>query len=286
MKDITMPSCFDYSTNKKIIEALIKEYPFLRVQIIGRTCLGRGIFALGIGNAGKSKLYVGGVRGDDGASSLLLLKFVGELCQSIKAGREFSSVNMKRALTNSGITLVPCLNPDGRELFLYKEKSAKGLGSFYSSVMSSSFTPWCANAMGVDIALNFLKNKNSTVFSPAPSLYCGEYPESEAETKAITRFCRLKHFTHCLELCKGEGEIIYEDDESAPVEGIMAGKILSSVSPYPLVRDKGEARYNLSAWFIREFTKPAFTLGVREDARELQYTYKELEQLLTVFALF
>ena len=288
MKYTVTPCDFDYNTNKRIIEDLIREYPFIKVKIIGRTAIGRSIFALSVGNTKNCGVYVGSVRGSDGLSGLILLLFIERLSCAIKNNRSLASVNIRKALALSGVTVIPCLNPDGREIFIHGIKGAKRMGSFVSSFYNNKEAPeWNANAMGVDINLNFMPcdTVKRKFLNPAPSLYCGDYPESEAETGSFTRLCRLSGFRQCMEIFWGDREIFYKSDEEEPVSSQMMAKILSCSSSVPLNYEKSTDHSGLTDWFIREFRRPAFSVGTGGSVEKLFETYSLLEEVLTVFAL-
>ena len=287
MKYIVMPCDYDYTTNKQIIEDLIKEYPFLNVQLIGRTAVGRSIFALSLGNNKRSGVYVGSVCGSDGLSGLLLLLFIERLCRAVKSNRTLASVDIRKTLSYSGITVIPCLNPDGREIFLYGPEGAGSMKSFVSSFYNKDSPAWEANAMGTDISRNFIfrSTGNKEPHSAAPSLFSGDYPESEAETKSLTRLCRLKGFRQCLEICHGEDEIFYKSDEEEPTSSQMMAKILAGSSGLSLSTDKDLHHADIKDWFIKEFRKPAFTACISGSGQQLYSVYDRMEEALTAFLL-
>ena len=287
MKYTVMPCDFDYTTNKQIIEDLIKDYPFLNVQLIGRTAVGRGIFALSLGNNKKSVVYVGSVRGSDGLSGLILLLFIERLCRAVKNNAALSSVNIRKALSYSGITVIPCLNPDGREIFLKGPIGAEGMRSFVSSFYNKNEPVWEANAMGVDISRNFIFRNEApdAEYCAAPSFFGGDYPESEAETRAFTRFCRLKKFRQCIEICDGEDEIFYTSDEKEPEVSRMMAKIIACASGITVCTERKSSHPGIADWFIKEFRCPAFSLGINGKERELYSVYGKAEEALTLFSL-
>lgn len=285
MKYTVTPCDLDYNTNKRIIEDLIKEYPFLNVRIIGRTAVGRSIFALSVGNTKSCGVYVGSVRGNDGLSGLILLLFIERLSYAVKNNRSIASVNIRKALALSGVTVIPCLNPDGREIFLKGVKGAGRMGSFVSSFFNKDAPEWISNSAGVDINLNFISGSGEKSFSPGPSLFCGDYPESEAETKSFTRFCRLMQFKQCLELYLGEKEIFYRSYENEPVSSQMMAKILSCSASMPVNCGRNAEHSGISDWFIKEFRRPSFSMGTGGNYKKLYETYSSLEETLTVFAL-
>ena len=72
---------FDYEQSKKMIEALAKEFPFLGVDVVGRTCLGRAIFSLTVGNRRNRVLLAGGFHGSEWLTCLVLFRFAEKLCR-------------------------------------------------------------------------------------------------------------------------------------------------------------------------------------------------------------
>lgn len=298
MKYIVKPCNFDYNTNKRIIEDLIKEYPFLNVQVIGRSALGRGIFSLSVGNTKNSVVYVGAVHGCEWLTSLILLLFTERLCHSVKYSHLLCSVDIRKAFSQLGVTVIPCLNPDGAEISVHGIKGAKSMGSFVSSFSESERLLWKANAMGVDINRNFGPSaeisrrlaQEKGVFSPSPSLFGGEYPESEAETRALTRLCRMVKFRQCLSLHLGGEEISLRHTENEPAQSSMMAKILACSCNYSLNEIDSElSQWGLRDWFSGEFSKPAFEIGIGKEERppidDLYSLYEQLEETLTLFAL-
>lgn len=298
MEYIVKPCAFDYNTNKKIIEDLIKEYPFLNVQVIGRTALGRGIFSLNIGNNKNSVIYVGSVHGCEWLTSLVLLLFTERLCHSVKYSHLLCSVDIKKAFGQLGVTVIPCLNPDGTEISVHDLKGAKSMGSFVSSFSYEDRLKWKANAMGVDINRNFgaswhlsrqLEEENG-ICSPSPFFFGGEYPESEAETKALTRLCRMQTFRQCMALHCGGEEIYWKYGQNEPAQSSMMAKILACSSSYTLSeKEELSSHGGIKDWFIKEFSRPAFTMTIGKGENplpeELYSIYERIEEALTVFAL-
>ncbi len=295
MKHIVKPCRFDYNTNKQIIEDLIKEYPFLNVQVIGRSALGRGIFALNLGNNKNSVVYVGTVHGCEWITGLILFLFTERLCHSLKYTRLLCSVDIKKAFGQLGVTIIPCLNPDGAEISVHGIRGAKSMGSFVSSFTDSDCLSWRANALGVDINRNFRPLKETVTgekekYIPSPSLYPGEYPESEAETKTFTRLCRMTGFRQCLSLHTGDEEISFIHTENEPSQISMMAKILACSCNYSLnERERGPSPYGLRDWFAKEFGHPAFEIGAGKNEKppysDLFDLYEQLEETLTLFAL-
>lgn len=299
MNYIIKPCLFDYNTNIRFVEELIKEYPFLSAEIIGRSGLGRGIFSLSLGNRKNSVIYAGGFHGSEWITCEVLLLFVENICRSIKYGSLLCGVDIKRALSQLGLTVVPCINPDGVEISTVGFESARNMRKFVSSLGCDDHKKWNANAMGVDINHNFSAGwealhrmeKEQGIEGPCAGRYGGEHPESEAETKTLTRLCRLRRFRQCLALHSQGEEIYWQYGDSTPKQSSMMAKILADSCGYTLVANSGLASHGgFKDWFIDEFGAPGFTFEIGKGENplpsgELYDIYKRIEEALTLFAL-
>ncbi|MBQ4348265.1 MAG: gamma-D-glutamyl-meso-diaminopimelate peptidase [Clostridia bacterium] len=299
MNYIVKPCTYDYNTNKRIIEELISEYPFINAELCGRTALGRGIFALNIGNRDNCVVYAAAFHGSEWLTSLVLLLFTERLCRSIKDGRLLCGVNMKRALTQLGVTIIPCVNPDGVEIAVHGTDSAKNLKGFVKGIKCEDYSKWNANAMGVDINHNFnagwhtlrQMEEEQGIHSPSPRQFGGTYPESEAETKALTRLCRIRQFRQCMALHSQGEELYWQYGENTPPQADMMAKILADSCSYQLISNSGLASHGgFKDWFIDEFHRPGFTLEIGKGenplpASELYEIYCGIEEARTLFSL-
>ncbi len=297
--NIVNPVIYDYNTNEKIIKELCQEYPFLSAKICGTTCLGRHIYSLTLGNQKNSVLYVGGTHGCEWLTSLELLLFTEKLCHSIKHNHPIAGVNISKAFTELGVTIVPCLNPDGVEIAVHGEAASLTLRKFLKSMHCQDYSKYSANAMGVDINHNFnagwevLKKieQENGITKPCPRQFGGEWAESELETKAITKLCRLNNFRQCLSMHSQGEEIFWRYGETLPPHSQMMAKILSNSCGYKLVENDGLASHGgLKDWFINEFNHPAFTFEIGKGENPLPQSdllkiHEKIEEALTIFCL-
>ena len=121
----------------------------------GCTSLGRSIFCLSLGQADDKVLYVGGVHGSEWLTVLVLMRFVEKLCEAIDTGRQVSNIDVRNAMVGRGVTIVPCLNPDGTEIALRGAAGALWNARQVSVLAKGDFSCWQANARGVDLNHNF-----------------------------------------------------------------------------------------------------------------------------------
>ncbi|MGN0467574.1 MAG: M14 family metallocarboxypeptidase [Acutalibacteraceae bacterium] len=296
---VVQSEIFDYDKNKIYLENLCRAYPFITPTVISQTSLGRSIFSLSIGNRKNTVLYAGGFHGSEWITSLVLYRFVENVCRHIKDGSSMCAINIAKALTHLGITVIPCVNPDGVEISVHGPQGAKSMRRFVESIGCDDYSRWNANAAGVDINHNFAAGwdilhkmeAENGITGPAPRQYGGEYAESEAETKALTRLCRLTNFRQAAAIHSQGEELYWQYGEKTPTHASMMAKILADSCSYKLVSNDGLASHGgFKDWFIEEFEKPAFTFEVGKGENplpvsQLDEIYKRVEEAFVIFAL-
>jgi hypothetical protein len=167
-----------YQQSLEFIYNMQKEYPnLIDVIKIGFTYENRDIILVKISQNVKeadnkpAMLYTGSIHAREWIGNELALDFI----EFVAKNRNINPI-LENSLKKSTIYMIPCLNPDGYE---YSRK--------YFSFWRKNRRPNSDGSIGVDLNRNFSigfhkeLNKNSNV-------YGGEYPFSEAETKAIKEF--------------------------------------------------------------------------------------------------
>lgn len=290
---------FDYELNKFYLESLCRNYPFITANVIGRTSLNRSIFSLSLGNEKNSVLLAGGFHGSEWMTSLVLYRFIERLSYEIKHKELLCSVDVSKAFSKLGITVIPSVNPDGTEIAVNGTQSAGKLRHFVESLGCSDYSKWNANAHGVDINHNFSAGWNilhqmeeeAGITSPSSRQFGGEYAESEAETKALTRFVRLKNFRQVMAVHSQGEELYYEYGENTPKSSYMIAKIIASSCGYTPVSNSALASHGgFKDWFIEEFSRPGFTLEIGKGENPLPLCdfdsiYQKIEEALLIFTL-
>ena len=299
MYSIVKPDIFDYSTNLRLFEELTVKFPFLKPRIQGRTSLGRGIFSLSVGSEKNSVLLAGGFHGSEWLTSLVLYLFTERLCRHISDGTLMCGVDIEKAFSQLGVTVIPCVNPDGVEIATHGVEGAKGLRHFIASVGCEDYRKWNANALGVDINHNFnagwdklrQMEREEGIDGPSPTRYGGKHAESEAETRTLTRLCRIKPFRSVMAIHSQGEELFWQYGDKTPkASGIMA-KIISDSCGYKLVDNSGLYSHGgFKDWFIDEFSLPGFTLEIGKGEnplpKEMLYEiYGRIEEALLLFCL-
>lgn len=254
-----MEDAFDYAALCHALEKLCRDFGILP-RVFGRTALGRALFALDLGNRRCRTLLLAGVSGAD-ETAPLLLRFVKTLLQCRKDRTPFCGVDLRRAFGDCGLTVVPCLNPDGLELNAHGLSATGALRNFLRPLVQNDM-PWHANASGVDLRHQFSAGFDAyrAAGQPAPgaSGFGGERPQSEAESHAIAALCRKERFVRALLLQPGDrGLTVHAPQPERDFS--LADKLLAqelSVSPQRATAPDG----GFAFWFSETFHRAAYTI--------------------------
>jgi carboxypeptidase T len=167
-----------YQESLEYLQMMQLQYPnLIRLQKIGTTYEGRDIMLVTISKDVESAdskpamLYTGTIHAREWIGHELALKFI-----------EYAALNgdvdpvLEKSLNESTLYMVPCLNPDGYE---YSRKHF----SFWRKNRRKNHD----GTYGVDLNRNFSVGFKK-ISDTSSNVYGGEFPFSEAETRAIKEF--------------------------------------------------------------------------------------------------
>lgn len=225
-------------------------------SIIGYSTMGLPIYNFHIGSfSGKQILMEGGIHTREYLSTLFLIKET-----------EFLA---SQNITDGGIYIIPCVNPDGIRLVL---SGFEGLTcSKQKDILtlinngSTNFELWKANINGVDLNVNFdawWGKGSQNVFCVAPENFVGYYPNSEREvnnlidvTKKVNPSLTISWHT--------KGEVIYYGFDALTVSEIERDRIIaeqfSNLNGYAVVKTVASVG-GYSDWVSLNLRVPAFTI--------------------------
>ncbi len=287
---------YTYYERQKIISRLCEKYSFVQKFSIGKSCLGKDITALKIGVCDKYCLITAGTHGSERITSTVLLMFIEQLCKAYSNNGNIEGLNVRRGMMGRGVIFVPCVNPDGCDISLLGKKACGNDGEYISRICKNNFIKWNANFRGVDINHNFdadwdtlrEKEKNLGILGPSPTRFGGFKPHSEPETMALVELCKTNYIRHAVSL-HSQGEVIYWSfgEKIIPKAKKMA-EIMATASGYALdVPISIAAGGGFKDWFIKEFSRPGFTVEIGKGenplpVRDAYKIYKEVRELLVL----
>lgn len=218
----------NYNFDKRLHYRDIEEYLYnmnnsdiVNLEIIGKSADNRNIYGIEIGN-GKDVVFIdANIHAAEVGNTPILMRFLSELVNKY----ESNDKDVVKALNNVKLAVIPCINPDGYELYNFGIESIKDKTLWvYVNRDNLDFTNIKSNANGVDLNRNFptqnsglyysgkvLSKNVSTEKTYASSIYFNGYSMgSEPETKAAMYFM-LKHFenTKYYVNMHSQGRVIY-----------------------------------------------------------------------------
>lgn len=253
------------------LEMLERQYPFLQRQVIGKTCFGREIQAVRLGEGETCSLVVGAHHGLEWITSLVLLRYIEHFCHCWQEGRELLGYRPAEMAQTRSCWVVPMLNPDGVDIALRRIPTERLAEVTALCPWEQLPCCWQANGRGVDLNHNYdaLWQQGKAlepvygILGPGPTRYGGEAPLSEPESRALAEFTekispRLVVAYHS----QGE-EIYYSFGENTPRAGSQMADLLCGVSGYRKMEPEGIAGCRgYKDWFISRFHRPGFTVEV------------------------
>ena len=242
----------------------------IKKTLIGKSVLGREINAYTVGEGGRRVIFFGAHHASESITCNLLFAFIHKFATGIREGFARECALFERF----SFLIVPCLNPDGVEIAMHGCGDSP-LSKRIFKMLEDTQRPWQANARGVDLNHNydfgFYKYKQYEremgIFSGA-SLYSGEYPESEPESRAAARLVRASSPIGILSFHSQGEEIIHTDDERLT-------RIASRLERYSGYKDTpptGSASYGGLSDYTSSLGIPSFTVEVGKGENPLPIT--------------
>jgi g-D-glutamyl-meso-diaminopimelate peptidase len=231
---------------RKYIEAGFGEG--VHTSVIGKSILGRPIFAYRIGTGKINVLFVGAHHASEHITASVLYSFMMKILERDRKYGKYCGIDTRVYRGLYSLFIVPVLNPDGVETSVHgvqegplEERQRRMLGS-------TAHKYWQANARGVDLNHNydagFYEYKNierERGIEPGPRLYSGEFPESEPEVRSLAALVRAVKFSLIVSL-HTQGEEIYSYPADSAVIKRIAPRLAERLG-YKLSYPEGTALY-------------------------------------------
>lgn len=287
---------YDYRKLRDLIYAIKGRYPFVSLNTIGKSVMGKEIHALTIGKSDRYALYVGAFHGMERLTAVLLLRFVEQLCSALESDGEIAGMPARKSMYGRGVMIIPCINPDGCDISLLGAAGCGNLAPQIYKICGGDFSKWNANARGVDINHNFdagwevlrQMEKKAGIYGPSPRRYGGPRPNSEPETVALTQLCEKLPVRLVMAYHSQGEEIYWHYGDNTPEISQRMVRVLAASSGYAAEHPTGIAAHGgFKDWFIKRFGKPGFTIEVGRGENPLPMSmldsiYNRIEEMMMI----
>ena len=252
----------DEAGRERMKTRLIEKYGNLQQTIVARSILSRPIEGYFVGEGKKYILICATHHALESVTTNIAFLLADLLLEKRKGGN-INGVDCKLMLSKYCFLILPCVNPDGVEL-RYRGVSDSLLRERQLRMSGGDFSSWQANARGVDLNHNydsgFLEYKRlegERGIIPGPTLYSGEYPESEPETRGVANLIRALSPASVVSLHTQGEEIYYQPKDRKTAR---RAERLASLCGYTVGIPEGTAAYGGLSDYAGSLGIPSFTL--------------------------
>ncbi|WP_141431598.1 M14 family metallopeptidase [Bacillus sp. 03113] len=282
-------SNYHFQTLVRDIHKLKEMYPFIKVETIGESVLGKPIYEIRFGNGSKKVHFNASFHANEWITSAVLMCLVETFLLSLTNSGILRGLATLPLYNEVDLSIVPMVNPDGVDLVVTGPPVSLKNEVVQLNGGSTDFSNWKANIRGVDLNKQFpakweLEKGRLSSKAPAPRDYPGVTPLSEPEAIAMVDLAKNRLFNRLLAF-HTQGEEFYwgyeglEPDESKNMsiefERMSGYKSVQYIDSFAGYKD----------WFIQEFHKPGFTieLGKGKNPLPLSQFNNIYEETLGIF---
>ncbi|RFU65698.1 M14 family metallopeptidase [Peribacillus glennii] len=274
---------YDYASLTSDLTRLEKLYPFLEIETIGTSVLGKDIFEVRIGKGSEIVHYNGSFHANEWITSAILMRWLNELLISLSTGLPLYGLYTLPIYEGKKISIVPMVNPDGVDLVLHGSRAAEGKFDVEDiNAGSEEFYAWKANIRGVDLNNQYpasweIEKKRKKPQAPSPRDYPGEAPISEPEAVAMMELAQKRDFEKVIALHTQGREFYWGYEGYEPSYAFFIAEEFEKQSGYKAVRYV-DSHAGFKDWFIQEYQRPGFTLELGKGINPLP-----LSQMDTIY---
>ena len=113
-----VPTNIPYNSHilRQNLAMLIRTYPFLNVQVVGNSVLGKPIYVLKLGRGAKQVFYSASIHANEFITTSILMKFVEDYCIAYTRHSTLYGYPIRNIFNSTSIYIMPMVNPDGVDL--------------------------------------------------------------------------------------------------------------------------------------------------------------------------
>lgn len=280
-----IPRSYNFTELEKDISINKQLYPFLTLNIIGRSVLNQPIYEIIFGSGERKIHWNGSFHANEWITSCILMKKLEWLCQTVSNKDLPFHKEILALFHQNTLSIVPMVNPDGVNLVVNGRIEDEEYMNYVNGLNAENddFMGWKANIRGVDLNNQFPANweiekerKKPKTFAPRD--YPGDAPLTEPEAIAMSNLAIERNFDLILALHTQGKEFYWGYDNLEPDISVAFAKYFSEVSPFKSVKTI-DSHAGYKDWYIQEFRKPGFTFELGKGINPLP-----LSMFATIYA--
>ncbi|GAA0345756.1 M14 family metallopeptidase [Bacillus carboniphilus] len=253
---------YDSSRFQEDLAAIQEIYPFIRVEQIGRSVLGKPLTEIRIGRGQRKIHYNASFHANEWITTPVLMTFINDYLLALTNYGSIRGVYALPLYDINTLSTVPLVNPDGVDLVLNGPPASVRGEVIEINNGSTNFNNWKANIRGVDLNNQYPANweieQARKEQAPAPANFPGEAPLTEPEAIAIAELTGNRQFDQTYAL-HTQGEVFFWGYEGLepPLSAELA-QYYERLSGYRSVQYV-DSHAGYKDWFISVYRRPGFT---------------------------
>ncbi len=239
-------------------------YPFISINRIGTSVLGKPLVEVRVGKGTKKVHMNGSFHANEWITTLVLLRLLNDYLLSLTNKTAIRGDEPQIWYQNVELSLVPMVNPDGVDLVLLGPPSHLRDNVLMINDGNTEFVHWKANIRGVDLNKQYPANwevdkKRKAPKVPSPRDYPGNAPLTEPEAIAMAKLALKSGFSRVLAFHTQGEEFYWGYEGHEPSESAEIAKKFEKNSGYKAVQYV-DSHGGYKDWFLQEFKQPGFTI--------------------------
>lgn len=279
---------YDFALLREHMNQFQQVYPFVRINTIGTSVLGKPIQEIRLGRGTKKIHFNASFHANEWITTSVLMTFLNTFLLSLTNGVPIRGINTLQLYSLVDLSFVPMVNPDGVDLVINGPPEQLKEQVIEINQGSDDFSRWKANIRGVDLNKQFPANweieKERKVKAPNFRDYPGEKPLTEPESVAMANFAKENLFDRLIALHTQGKEIYWGYEGLEPPESQQLAEEFQRVSGYEAIQII-DSHAGYRDWYIQQFRKTGFTveLGKGENPLPLAQFDEIFEEVLGIF---
>ena len=107
---------YTYSIFRKNLIELNTAFPFLNIQVVGNSVMGKNLYVVKLGNGPNKVFYSGSFHANEWICSVVLMKFIEDYCDAFVNKTSLFNQYIPDLFNSTSIYIMPMVNPDGVNL--------------------------------------------------------------------------------------------------------------------------------------------------------------------------
>lgn len=280
---------YDYKALTADIAMLSDIYPFIKVNTIGQSVLGKPIQEIRMGKGNKKVQINASFHANEWITTPILMALLNSFLLSITNVRPIRGMSTMPLYNSVDLSIVPMVNPDGVDLVINGPPPELREEVIAINRGSTDFTGWKANIRGVDLNNQYpakwdFEKERTEQNAPAPRDYLGEAPLTEPEAIAMAKLAIDNQFDRMLAFHTQGAEFYWGFEGLEPPESQVLALEFERVSGYKAVQYI-DSFAGYKDWFIQEFRRPGFTIELGRGINPLPLSQFDdiYEEVLGIF---